>query len=183
VPRLQAVTTSSGWRTPRRAAGTGDNHYVKDFHVLDGLGAFNNAKLGPAIVYRRPPTADVSGGWTSTAATKFDAVDEADVNDADYISAVWPAPAAQLFDVQDLPADVVSVRGVMMLARMSKSDGGDGQVQMGIKSGASTGLGTDRAISTAKTYYWDVKEADPNTGVAFTPAGFNAAQLQINRTL
>jgi hypothetical protein len=166
------------------AGATNTTPYIKDLVVMDGLGTTNNAQIGPVTIYRLSPLADVSGGWTpSTGASNAACIDEDAVSDVDYISAVTPAPAAELMTLEDLPAAVVAVRGVMLLGRMKKSDGGDGNVQMGIKSGASTGLGTDRAISTAFAYYWDVKEFDPATGVAWTPGAVNGAQVQVNRTL
>jgi hypothetical protein len=166
------------------AGATNTNPYIKDLVVMDGLGSTNNNKIGPVTIYRLSPISDVSGGWTPSTGTSVSAtIDEDDVSDVDYASAVWPAPAAHIMNLEDVPADVVSIRGAMLWGRMRKSDGGDGQVQMSIISNGVAGAGTDRAISTSFAYYWDVKEFDPNTSAAWTPTALNAATFKLNRTL
>lgn len=92
-------------------------------------------------------------------------------------------PAAYKCSLSDLPVTVTSVRGVMPIHRSRKTDGGDGNIQIGALSGAATGLGADRPITTAYTYWWDIFDADPNTAAAWSKASVNAMNLQINRTL
>jgi hypothetical protein len=104
------------------------------------------------------------------------------VDDSSYIEAGDPPPAASIVELDDLPADVVSVRALMSLVRAQKSDAGDATLQVGIKSASNDDLGTDRVISTAFTYYWDLSEVDPDTAAAWTPSAVDAAQLQMDRT-
>ena len=92
-------------------------------------------------------------------------------------------PAAYKASLQDLPATVTSVRGVMPIHRSRKTDGGDGNLQQGLISGASTGLGANRPITTAYTYWWDIYDADPNGAIAWTRLAVNALNYQLNRTL
>jgi hypothetical protein len=92
-------------------------------------------------------------------------------------------PAAYKCSLQDLPATVTSVRGVMPIHRSRKTDGGDGNLQQALISGASTGLGSNRPITTAYTYWWDIYDADPNGAIAWTRLAVNALNLQLNRTL
>lgn len=166
------------------AAGVTSVGYIKDLVIYDGLGTQNNSQCGPVTVYSLRPNSDVSSGWTrSTGATDYGLLDESTPDDADYISAPDTLPAASIMGLEDLPSDVVAVRGLMVFARMRKTDGGDGKVQMSMISSGVAGAGTDRAISTAFTYYYDISEVDPNTTALWTRLGVNAAQVKINRTL
>lgn len=92
-------------------------------------------------------------------------------------------PSPYKCSLQDLPSTVTSVRGVMPIQRSRKTDGGDGNIQQGLISGASTGLGANQPITTAYTYWWDIFDADPNGSIAWTRIAFNALNLQLNRTL
>ena len=125
-----------------------------------------------------------SFNWTaSTGSTGFNLIDEAGPDDADYVQAANPPPAASTFTLSDLPADVTSVRGLISLVRAKKTDGGDGNLQVSLQSNSVDDLGADRPITTADTYWWDVSELSPDTGVAWTPAEVDAAKIKIDRTL
>lgn len=158
---------------------------MKDLVIWDGSGSSNNNFMGSVQVRELLPSSDVSFNWTaSTGTTGWNLMDEAPPNDnTDYIYAVDPPPAASLFGLTDLPADVTSVKGLKVVVRSTKSDGGDGSLQVGLKSGASTGLGANRAITTTYTYWSDVFELDPATSAEWLPAAVNAVQLQLNRTV
>jgi hypothetical protein len=160
--------------------------YFKDLIIWDSTGAFNNNFMGSCQVYKLTPDADVALNWTPFPADGigFDKINEAvPDDDGRYIAAPFPLPAAYKCSLTDLPVTVTSVRGVMPVHRSRKTDGGDGNIQVGLISGASTGLGADRPITTAYTYWSDVYDADPNGGVAWTRLAANALNLQLNRTL
>lgn len=159
--------------------------YLKDLSVWDGAGSYNNDFMGSIQVRELVPNADAALNWlTSAGTTGWDLLDESPPNDdTDYVYAVDPPPAASRFDLTNLPTDVTSVKGLIAVVRSRKTDGGDGNLQVGIRSGASTNLGANRAISTAYTYWTDTFETDPATGAPWLPSAVNAAQLQINRTL
>jgi hypothetical protein len=92
-------------------------------------------------------------------------------------------PAAYKCSISDLPITVTSVRGIMPIHRSRKTDGGDGNMQLGVISAAATGLGSNRPITTAYTYWYDIFDADPNGAAAWTRISFNAINLQLNRTV
>lgn len=167
--------------------GNGVNTYLKDYIVWDTTTAFNNSFMGTCQVYKIIPDADVALNWTpfpAAPATGFDKINEVTPDDdTSYISAPFPLPAAYKCSMSDLPVTVTSVRAVMPIHRSRKTDGGDGNLQIGVKSAATTGLGLDRPITTAYTYWWDVFDADPNGGIAWTRLSLNAINLQINRTV
>jgi len=157
--------------------------YLKDFIIWDTTGTFNNNFLGSVSVIDIDTNADTSLTWTpSTGTVGWSILDNnPPLDDAAYISAA--TALSNTFGLGNLPADTTSVRGLVLINRTKKIDGGDGNVQMGIISGASTGLGTDRPITTAYTYWRDIMEADPATGAQFTPSAFNAASFKLARTV
>ena len=150
-----------------RNALAGDNGraYYKDVVVWNGAGTQNNNFLGSVVVYSILPNADTTlGGWTSTGANGFSVLDNAPPLDGtSYLSVGTPPQTASVFTLGDLPSDVTTVRAVMSQVRARKIDGGDGSLQVGMKSGAATGLGANRPITAAFTYWRDVFEIDPNT--------------------
>lgn len=158
----------------------------KDFVIWNGLTAFNTDFLGSVLVLSLLPTADVALNWTPVGgAAGFSILDNTPPNDAQYIQAAAPpgTPAAYVGELTNLPLNTTSVRALMSCVRAAKSDGGDGSLQVGVKSGASTGLGTDRPITITQTYWRDVFQVDPATAAPWGVAAVNAAQIQINRTL
>lgn len=160
--------------------------FLKDFIIWDTTGAFNNDFMGSCQVYKCTPDSDVALNWTPFPADGigYNKINENPPDDDNrYISAPFPLPAAYKCTLTDLPITVTSVRGVMAIHRSRKTDGGDGNIQAGLISGASTGLGADRPITTAYTYWSDVFDADPNGGIAWTRLAVNALNMQLNRTL
>jgi hypothetical protein len=158
--------------------------YVKDFVVWDTTGSQNNDFLGSVQVYTLQLDADASFNWTaSTGSTGYNLIDELTPNDADYISADVTQTTASTFTFEDLPSDIVGVKALLSVARMRKTDGGDGQVQMAFISNGDTDSGADRPITTAFTYWWDVSELSPDTAAAWTPVEVNAATVSIDRTV
>lgn len=173
------------WAYSEPGAGSGEDLFIKDLIIMDGNGTENNEPyMGPVTLYRLNPIADVSGAWTaSTGSDKFAMVDEDTVSDTDYISADDTLPAAQIFEMEDLPSDVVSVRAVMSMVRQRKTDGGDGKVQITMSTNGADDVGADNAITTAFSYYWDVSEVSPDTAAPWTPTEVNEMTVTADRTL
>ncbi len=170
----------------RGGATTGWWAYWKDYVVWDGTGSLNNNFLGSVQVKSLIPDGDVAANWTRSAgSTNYSLIDEDGPpnDDTDYVYAVTPAPSPDKYSLTNLPIDVTSVKGLMVVQRSRKTDGGDGNVQMGLISGASTQLLTNRPITTAYTYFKDISEVDPVTSGAWLPSAVNNAQLQLNRTV
>lgn len=171
--------------TSNNAVGSTLFFYVKDLICWNSSGTSNNNFLGTVSVLSMVPSSDLSFNWAaSTGTTGFNLLDNSPPLDgSEYITAVTPPPSPSTFNLSDLPTNVTSVRAMITQVRARKSDGGDGNVQSSLVSGASTANGADRAITTAFTYYEDVFEVDPATSAAWTPAAANAAILKVNRTL
>jgi hypothetical protein len=187
VLTVAGVNTGTGYfqfALENPASAINYNYYIKDLVVWDSTGTYNTNFLGSVNVIDLLPDADVVFPWTpSSGATGFNLISDLPPSDASYIAAGFPAPAASLFSVQNLPADVTSVKAAIVCVRSEKIDGGDGNIQAGLKSGASTGLGTDRPVTVAFTYYQDLFEVDPATAAPWSPTAINNVQLQLNRTV
>lgn len=168
-----------------RGAAAGPQMYVKDLIMWDGSGAVNNSFMGSCQVYKIIPNGDVSLGWTPSAGvTGYDKINlTTPLDDGSYISAPFPLPPASTFSMSDLPANVTAVKGVMILQRSRKTDGGDGQVQASLLSGASVGAGANRTITTAYTYWTDMFDLDPQGAINWSPARVNALNLKLDRTV
>ena len=157
----------------------------KDFVFLDGTGSEGNDFQGSVAVHDLYTDADISLNWTpSTGSTGWDLIDETTPNDADYIGAPDPAPAAYVASLTDLPEDVTSVRALLPIYRATKTDGGDCNIQVGITpNNTNWDDGADRPMTTAYTYWWDVSHLSPATAAPWTPVEVNAAYVRADRTL
>jgi hypothetical protein len=165
----------------------GHGIYMKDWIIWNSLGAHNNDFFGTCQVISLVPNSDTAlGAWTLTgAANGYSILATAPPNDTHYLDAAYPggvgSPAQ--FGLTDLPIDVTSVRGLQTYVRAAKVDGGDGNLKTSLVSGASTGDGVDRPITSAQTYWKDIFELDPATAAPWTVGGANAVQLKITRTV
>lgn len=163
-------------------------YWIKDLVVWDGTGTENNSRMGTVIVRRIVPDGDVSlGDWTpSTGSTGFNLLAKTTPDDTTFLSAGdTPMPSAAMqFTMTNLPPDITSVRGLVPVVRMRKIDGGDAQVQTGVSpNGTNWDDGTDRPITSAFTYYFDISELNPATGTSWTPATVDSSETRIDRTV
>lgn len=163
--------------------GFGVGLYIKDFVVWNGTGSLNNDFLGSVLVTSLLPASDVALNWTpSTGSDGYSILDNVPPNDAQYLSAGDPPPAAYVCSLTNLPDDVTSVKALMTMVRAAKSDGGDGSLQTSLISNGDTANGANRPITVAQTYWRDVFETDPDTAAPWLPSAVDAANMQINRT-
>lgn len=158
--------------------------YVKDIIAWNTSGTQNNDFMGDCQVVSLIPDGDDTLNWTPSAGlTGYNLIDETSPDDTDYLSADPTPPAASIFTLTDLDPEIVTVKGLMTVARQFKTDGGTAQTQVSLVSGASTDDGADRPITTDATCWTDLSELDPDTGAAWTPTAVNAVKLKINRTV
>lgn len=184
---ISSTTGTSAFCHPMRRLGTtiAQSLYVKDLVIWDSSGSRNNTFFGSVVVRRKGPNADVTlGGWIpSTGSTGFNLLNKTTPNDTTYLSADDTPPAAMQYSLENLPADVTSVRAIVSVVRARKIDGGDANLQTSLLSGGDVDPGADRPITATFTYWFDISETDPDTGNAWTPAAFDAAEVEIDRTL
>lgn len=159
--------------------------YYKDIVFWDTSGAYANDFQGSVSVYDLSVNADISLNWApSSGTTGWNLIDESSPDDTDYIAADITPPAAAVFGLTNLPADVTSIRALLPIMRAQKSDGGDCNVQAGLTPDNVNWVnGADRPMTTAFTYYWSPIHISPTTVAPWTPAEVNAAYVRVNRTL
>jgi hypothetical protein len=184
VPQNANIGIISWTNRQNNTSNTSLGLYMKGLVVWDTTGTYNNDFMGTVNVVGCPVESDESNtGWTPSTGTDIYALlDESTPNDADYASAAAAAASVEM-SLGDVPADSTSVRGVITVVRAMKTDGGDANLQVSLKSVAAYDAGVDHAITPTATYWWDVSEEDPNTTSPWTPGTFNDASIRINRTL
>lgn len=170
------------------ATSNGRSYYMKDIVIWNQEGTYNTDWMGSVVVYNMQPTADVDLNWTpSVGSTGWEILDNSPPVTGQYLAAPTPPPLPYVCEVNDVPADVTTVRGIMTMVRAAKTDGGDAGFQVGIISDPdgvpATALGANRPITVAQTYWRDVFEEDPKTNAPFLPSALNALNLQLNRTM
>lgn len=160
------------------------SYYYKDRCVWNGGGTYTNDFMGSVTNYLKMPSADVALNWTpSTGATGWQILDNIPPNDAQYITAGDPPPAAYVATLGPaLPDNVTSVKGIMTFVRAAKSDGGDASLQVSLTSDGDTSNGADRPITVAQTYWQDIFEIDPATLAPWLPAAVDAVEMSLDRT-
>jgi hypothetical protein len=164
---------------------SGGPMFVKDLVIWDGFGTQNNTFMGSVVVRRRAPSADVAlNAWTpSTGIQGTPLLAKTSPNDTTFVSSLVTSASGMRYDIENLPSDVTSVRGIVAVSRSNKVSGGDASTQAAVISGVSQAAGGVKPATTAFSYAFDVFEIDPATGVAWTPASFDAARIEIDRAL
>lgn len=159
--------------------------YYKDLVVWDTSGSYGNDFQGSVAIHDLIPDGDIALNWTpSTGATGWNLIDENLPNDGDYISAASPPPAAAVFSLTNLPPDVTSIRALLPIMRVMKTDGGDCDVQAGLTPDNVAWVnGANVPVTTAFTYFWSPIHTSPATAAPWTPAEVNAAYVRVNRTV
>lgn len=159
--------------------------YWKDLVVWDTSGDFINDFQGNVFVHDLVPDGDNALNWVpSTGSTGYNLIDEDLPVDTDYISADNTLPEASIFTMTDLPEDVITVRAVMPISRLVKTDGGDCQVMVSVSpDGVDWDDGEDRVITVANTFYNDVSYESPVTNAQWTPDEVDDILYKVDRTV
>ena len=160
---------------------------MDDVFCYDGLGSFNNTFLGDRRVLTLFPDANtVQADWTVVgAATGYEAIDEASPDgDTSYITAGVPGSPGDIseFGIQNLPAGVSSVSGVVVVSMARKTEAGPANTQWSVISGSFEAAGANTPMTEVYTYRQDVFESDPGTGAPFTPTAVNDLEIKVERT-
>lgn len=157
-------------------AAAGSGFVEDDYYLVDDTGTENTDRLGPVRAFYSPPTGNDTAGWTPSAGTNWQNVDDTTPDDDTTYNLATPSglPKTDLFTRAALPAEATIIRAVKNIWRGRKEDAAVAEVRGLIKSGSSEGLGTTRALDTVHTYYSDIYQLDPATSAAFSPSAVNA---------
>lgn len=152
-----------------------------DLYILDTSGSSNNDFLGDIRIDAIYPNADGNyTDWTPSAGTDHYAlVDEATPNTTDYVSSST-AGQKDSFAMASPPVLASElIFGVRVKVAALKDDAGERSIKVGVRSGVTDSVSADQALSTSQLYYSNIHETDPDTGVAWTPAGIDGMQALI----
>lgn len=158
----------------------GSTYIEDDLYVCDDSGSSNNGYLGNV----RVPAQMVNGnstplnfaiGGTSPAPTNWQSQQNLNLTDAQYVY----SPNAGDIDLYTLQSIINSpfVHGVQASIAYRQDDATQRVTRNVIKSGASTVEGANHYINQSYTFYTDVYETDPATGVGWTGAALNALKI------
>lgn len=117
----------------------------------------------------------------NTGANDFSAIADA-VQDGDttYLEASTPGDKSD-FTHDALPGTVSEVIGVILRPIWKKTLAGTSTARAALLSGVAVANGATKSLGTAYAYDFDSVLVDPATGVAWTPSGYNAAKLRIEK--
>ena len=153
----------------------GDDWYVND----DTGSAPDNDYWGDTRMIPLFPVSDVSVQWTpSSGVTNFDKVDEPQTNDdTDYVQ-TGTVGFQDLYEYTNtgLPGGTTIRTVAVMTSARRLADSGPRQLKAVLKSGATSVQGPLHQLSDSYYMVQFRNPTDPNTGVAWTPAGVDALQ-------
>jgi hypothetical protein len=159
--------------------------YVDDMFAWDGTGTEFNDFQGTQRVTTIFPVADTAqADWTPTgAASGYDCIDDT-VPDGDttYILGTNANDISE-FDLDTLPPETEEIAGVFIPTLAKLDDAGTGEIQVSLVSGGVPSSGPSQVLTPGYAYWGSSHPVDPDTGVAWTKAGLEAAILRVEKTL
>jgi len=128
-------------------------------------------------------TADTAqADWTPYGtASGWDALTEVPSDDdGSYIQSSTAGDISE-FAIADLPSTLNTITAVQTCVKQRKNVPGTCTTRVSLNSASVLSDGADYPLTSNWTYYMDVHETDPNTGVAWTKSGLDAALLRLTR--
>lgn len=156
--------------------GTGGsfNFYLDDMYVLDTTGSVNNNFLGNVRVFTQFPSGPNHTSFSKfgPAATNWQAASNGNLDDTSYVY----SPTTGDFDLYTLQAVVNGpvVYGVQLRGAYRQDDATQRIAHNRLKAGTTSLDGVDHYLNQTYTYYTDIIEQNPDTGVGWTGTEVNA---------
>lgn len=176
----QAAATATwdeiGWGQTAVACAAGT---IDDLVVCDGSGAVNNSFVGDCRVEALYPTgAGTTTAWTPSAGANWSTVDENPATDDTDYNASSTATQVDTFAASDLTPAAGTVVGVQYVIQARKDDAGSRTVRPVVRTaGADYEVGADLAVPSSYGMLLTPQDVNPATGVAWSIAGVNGAEI------
>jgi len=157
---------------------------IDHFFLMDTSGATFNGHLTERAIWTGFPNAEGSTlDWTPTgAATRWEAVDDVGPDaDSTYISS-GTVGHVNLSNVQDPPATITGIVGVMLQNRSRKDAVGTRSINGLIRTGASNFEGEETALDSDYLSRADLFEQNPDTALAWQLSDIDALQIGVEVT-
>jgi len=154
-----------------------------DWYIVNTSGsAPNNDWLGDVRVYCLQPTGNGNYsqfvGSDGNSTDNYLLTDETPYNTSDYVGSATIGQKDS-YVMADLPAGVGDVFGVQEVAIVAKSDAGAGAIKQLLRVGGTDYVTSSLALSTSYSEMLNLRELNPNTGVAWTAGGVNGLELGV----
>lgn len=150
-----------------------------DLYFLDDTGTVNNDYLGNVRVKAQLPVSDAAVqfaiGGSAPAATNWQSVLNTALNDTKYVYSPT-AGDRDLYNIDPI-LNTPLVHGVEISGAYRQDDATQRFIKNTIRSSGVSAEGVSRAINQSYTFYADIFETDPNTGVTFTGTAANALKI------
>ena len=187
VSGVDTQATANAWIDELNLAGWNEDVWLDDLYVCDTAGTANTDFLGDCRVITLAPDAD---GTTNDFTPQGGGANYLEVDDgasgpdedATYVSAS-AVGAKDLYGYPALSAEPGVIKGIAVTTRARKTDAGTRSFRAVARSGTTetaAAASHDALASYADTQ--DIFETDPDTGAAWTEAGFAAAEFGIEIT-
>ncbi len=152
--------------------------YWDDIIIHDTTGATNNSWVsGNRIVLLRPTAAGSITGWTASAGSNYQCVDEVPPSSTDYVKSSY-AMQQDLYNAGDLPAAAYSVEYIRSDLWLQKIAGSTtSQIQHAIKPPQGTTFSAVKEVATSWTLLKEGYEVNPQTTLAWTVSDVNALEI------
>jgi hypothetical protein len=176
---------SNAWNVFKVGSSSTHVFQIDDLYVLDGSGAAPlNTFLGDCRVDARYPTAEgASSAWTPLSGTDNALmVDETAPDDDTTYNSTSTVGATDTHVVQDAPVPGAVLYAVQLNISHKKSDTGACSLAPVVRHAGVDQVGTGFNPGTSYLYTCIPYGTNPGTGVAWTEAGFNAAEFGYKRT-
>jgi hypothetical protein len=162
--------------------------WFSDIHIWDAGGATHNTFLGNKRIYTQAPISDGGTNQFSTspgqaASNHYLNVDEMPPNaDTDY-NFDNTVNHRESYGFAALPAGVQGITTIVAWSKIRIDDAGPHTYQVGTKSGGVDSFSLDINPGASYSYGKQSTPTDPNTTLAWTKAGVDAATLEVKITL
>lgn len=122
------------------------------------------------VYYLEPIADDTPQQWSLTSGSNAYQLVDGTIPDDD-LDYVYTDTIGQktTYEVEALPANVISVMAVIPEIRARKSDTGECNIAIAVVSRGTEDEADDRPVTTGYVYYYDVFEQDPDTLAAWDP--------------
>jgi len=173
---------TAAWEGSGAAIGT---FSYDNLFIWDATGAINNTFQGERNVQTIFPNADTADAdWAlSTGAAGWSLLDNVPaVVGTDYIESSTVTDTS-VFDLTSLANPNITVVAVQTDVYAEKTDAGASQIQVGVVSGGVDSMSAGQSVTQSQyRNFLKVTELNPNTGIAWTAAEINAAQIKLVRS-
>lgn len=157
------------------SAGGSSGFIFDDWYICNGLGSSPyNTFLGPVqVVTPAPSAAGSSTQMTPSSGANYAAVDEQPYSATDYVQGT--SGQKDLYAIGDVATGTILAAQVVGVAKAT--DAAPVSIKGLIKNGSTTDTGPTTALgATDLTVKGNILTTDPNTGAAWTLAGFNTIE-------